>query len=454
LDNEKDIVLKLDSITKKYTSVTALDNVSITFSRGSVTSIYGPNGAGKSTLVKIICGEEKSDLGKIELRGNIVNFSNYPEALKAGVSYVPQDFGLLRNLSVSENIALANNQLNSKFKYSTSELENYISINKQIQFPLPELEAKIEDLSTYEQQIVAIHKTLSLNSDIIILDESTTNLNKQNFDDFKNVIDQLKVSGKTVIFISHKLDEVFEISDKIVILKEGVVLKECSVDKLSKNEVIQLFISKELSEKRISHEKRELLCELEIESNNLSRIQLSIGKGEVITIESDNTPLNQKIGYEIFDVLSNRIGLTVGIIPASRDEEALFSNLSLRDNLLINVRNKEDYQDKRLLEIRINRIAKDLRLKFGCWDQNINELSGGNKQKVIFGRWILNDFDLLILIEPTSGVDIETKEIIHRRIIDLKEKGKSFILISSDEGEQEMLQSRKIIVNQNTDRIC
>ena len=180
----------------------------------------------------------------------------------------------------------------------------------------------------------------------------------------------------------------------------------------------------------------------------VSEFNIKIVKGEVISLETYNTTLNQKIGYKLFDKFKQIKDLNVGIIPASREDEAIFANLSIRDNLLINVINLPKFWNKRKQDDSINKSAKELNLVFRNWNQNINELSGGNKQKIVFGRWILSKFDILILIEPTSGIDIETKEIIHNKILELKNEGKSFVLITSDEREQEELQTRKITINQ------
>jgi len=454
LNFDQNIVLTLNSITKNYAAATALSDVSVSFEKGQVTSIYGPNGAGKSTLVKIICGEEKPDFGTVSYKGHHVNFQNYKEALKSGISYVPQDFGLLNNLTALENVAIALNQLGSDIIYSIRNVENFIADRKQDGLPFPEFNTKVEDLSAYDQQLLATQKALIFSSDLLIFDESTTNINKLGFQEFRKVIKQLKDDGKAIIFISHKLDEVFSISDDVVILKEGKIIKKCKIDKISKDDIIKLFVTNVRPVNKHPWFEEDLLCRIEIENEDLDDIQLSISKGEIITFDTGDTSLNQELGYRFFDFLNKQKSLKVGIIPALRDEEAIFENLSVRDNLIINMIGKSKFRGKRKKETELNTIAEKLKLKFGDWNQSVNELSGGNKQKIVFGRWMLADFNLMILIEPTSGIDIQTKGIIHNTILDLKDDGKSFILLTSDEGEQKMLQTRKISLDQKTRMIC
>lgn len=448
------IILEVIGLTKTYLSTVALDDVSIAFEERKLTSIYGPNGAGKSTLIKIICGEEKADKGSILLNEKKVDFKMYKEALKSGISYVPQDFGLLNNLTVLENIAITNNQLNPKFIFSKNKLTTYIEKTKNQALPFPDINGLVEELSTYEKQLLATHKALFFNSQIIIFDESTTNINREGLNRFKKIVAKLKNQGKTIIFISHKLDEVFDISDNLIIFKDGKIVKKGVIDKISKKDVIKLFVSKKQNiTTPTTFVKDRVFCNVDFNIEGVSNIKITIAKGEVISLETHNTTLNHKIGYRLFYKLKHIKGLNVGIIPASREDEAIFSNLSIRDNLLINVINLPGFMDKQKQDDLINKIAKDLNLVFRDWNQNINELSGGNKQKVVFGRWILSKFDILIMIEPTSGIDIETKEFIHNKIVELKNEGKSFLLITSDEGEQEALQTRKITINQKAVKI-
>ncbi|MBU3928470.1 MAG: ATP-binding cassette domain-containing protein [Bacteroidetes bacterium] len=451
MDSNKKIILEVKGVTKTYLSTVALDNVSVSFEEGKVTSIYGPNGAGKSTLIKIICGVEKADKGAIFLKGKKVDFKTYKEALKNGISYLPQDFGLLNNLTVLENIAIAINQINPNLLFSRNELIKHIETTKNKFLPLPDINKTVEKLSAYEKQLLAIHKALFFKSDIIIFDESTTNLTKNGFIRFREVIETLKEQGKTIIFISHKLEEVFDISDNLLILKEGKIVKKDLISNINKTDILDLFLSKKkYFTSNLTLDNNDILCTVEMNIDDNFNFNFTIAKGEVIVLESTNTTLNQNIGYILFNKLKENNNLKVGLIPASREDEAIFSNLSIKDNLLIDVIKIPEFRTKKKQKDSINKIAKDLNLVYRDWEQSINELSGGNKQKIVFGKWILSNFDVLILIEPTSGVDIETKGIIHNKIIELKGEGKSFVLITSDEGEQEVLQTRKIILNEKS----
>ena len=411
-------MLELNGLSKSYGTTLALDNVSVKFKKGYVTSIYGPNGAGKSTLVKIICGEEKADEGKILYQGVNTEFKNYSQALKAGISYVPQDFGLLKNLTGFENIGIIKNLINSKILYYEAEVRKLINSIRH-NLPLPKLTTKVESMSAYDQQLLAIYKALLFESEIIIFDESTTSINKEDFNKLNKVIQNLKEYGKAIIFISHRLDEVMNISDEVIILKDGKLIKKHPISEVSKDEIIRHFISEGVPtiNKNGPEISSDPLCGFKIWNELIEATHISVAKGEIVALDTGDTSINQDIGYSVYEQLSKKYNLKVGIIPALRDDDAIFENLSIKDNLTLNVLQRDKYKSKTELSHAIDNVASQLKLKYQSWDQNINELSGGNKQKVIFGRWILADFDLLILIEPTAGIDLETKDIIHKSIL-------------------------------------
>ncbi len=439
-------MLTVKNINKNYGNTNALKNVNIQFKKGKVTSIYGPNGAGKSTLVKIICGIEKEYEGEIFLNDKITKANSYTQAIQQGISYVPQDFGLINNMTVRENLGIIQNTNNPVFFYKKNEIEKFIT-NNESDLPLPKLDTLVSKLSASEQQLLAIHKSLIFNSEIIIFDEPTTNLNQFDFKLFKEIILKLKKEGKIIIFISHRLKEVFSISDELITLKDGMILKSSVVSQISEEEIIDLFKESTLLQKgKKERAKVNSLCEINLNKSSdlYKNINIKIDKGDIISIDLGNMTLNHNIGYYIFNILSSEKKVKVGIVPAQREDEGLFKNLNIRDNLILNHFQRKIYKSSKDLNLALNELAQKLKLKYENWNQNIDELSGGNKQKIIFGRWLLADFDLLILIEPTSGIDLETKNIIHKMIIDLQNKGKSFILISSDETEHEILQNKKV----------
>ncbi|PID93418.1 MAG: hypothetical protein CSA95_08055 [Bacteroidetes bacterium] len=445
MKNKNDILFELQNVTKIYGKTIALDNISLQLKEGQITSIYGPNGAGKSTLVKILCGVEKISSGNINYQGRKLEFKGYREALKLGISYMPQDFGLLSNLTGWENIKIAHNQLNNLFWYKNeTNIPNLEQIQNTLKINLSYFNKKVHQLTNYQKQILAICKAILFDSNVYIFDESTTDLSNKDFQKFTTLLGGLKSRGVSILFISHKIDEVFTISDEIIVLKNGKLMSQKPVANTDKKEVINLFISKDSEPPKIEFPKLSpyhINCQI----NRELKLDFELFKGETVSINTKDSSLNQEIGYKLYDWLNLHSKYNVGIIPSNRDIEGIYPNLSIMDNLIANSQQHKDNILIRNKEIdAINSIVNKLELKYENWDQNINELSGGNQQKIIFTRWILADFDILILIEPTSGIDLKSKSIIHNTILEMANMGKSFILITSDEGEKLKLKSRNI----------
>jgi ribose transport system ATP-binding protein len=206
------IALEVKNISKRYNSLKALDNVCMTFDKGKVTSIYGPNGAGKSTLVKIICGVENRDSGIVLLNNCEVSFKRYKDAVAKKITYVPQDLGLVSNLTGLENLAFTLKNKRGSFLYKKHAIIDFLSLKKELLFPFRDNELEVKDLSEYQKQVLVINKAILANSEVLIFDESTTNFNDFDFELFKKIVGKLKELGKTIIFISHKIKEVYSIS--------------------------------------------------------------------------------------------------------------------------------------------------------------------------------------------------------------------------------------------------
>ncbi len=442
---------KIKHLTKSYGQTIALKNISFELLKGKITSIYGPNGAGKSTLVKILSGVEKVSEGKVIFNGVNMNFSGYRDALKAGISYMPQDFGLMPNLTGWENIKIAHNQLKKLLWYNEDKsISSRHDIEKIINFDLSFFNNKVEDLTNYQKQILAIYKAVSFDSIVYIFDESTTNLNHNDFRKFSGLLNDLKSHGISILFISHKIDEVFDISDEIIVIRNGESIYQKTIEGADKEEVISLFHSNDKASKKKKIELPDLppykiYCKIK----EKIELNFTLYKGETVTIDTGDTSLNQQIGYEIYDWLGKHTTNEVGIIPGNRIAEGIYPNLSIKDNLITNAQQhyKEVLIKNKEVEA-LNLVAERLELKYDNWDQSINDLSGGNQQKIVFGRWMIADFDILILIEPTSGIDLKSKDIIHNTILQMANSGKSFILITSDEGEKLKLNAKNIEVSE------
>lgn len=451
MTDKTNILFYLQNVTKKYGSTVALDNISLKIESGCIISIYGPNGAGKSTLVKILCGVEQANSGKLKFRNSELSFDSYTDALRAGVAYMPQDFGLIPNLTGWENIEVAKNKLNNLFWYNVKPdiieddaIQNFLNID------LTFFNRQVSELTNYQKQILAIYKAFSFGSSIYIFDESTTDLSSNDFQKFADLLVKLKNRGISILFISHKIDEVFSISDEIIVLRNGKLILQESTTLANKTTIIQMFISdsNQVTPKKVQTYSLPPYQIKHLINDNLE-LDFELNRGETKTINTGDTSLDQHIGYTLYKILKLNSNIQVGIIPGNRKAEGIYPNLSIKDNLLANAQQhlgqtivqKEDLH-------RVNTIAKQLDLKYENWHQSINELSGGNQQKIVFGRWMIADFDILILIEPTSGVDLKSKTIIHNTILEMNNEGKSFILITSDEGERIKLNAKTIGVKE------
>lgn len=438
-------MFEIQNLTKKYGDFLALDNVSLKISQGNITSIYGPNGAGKSTLVKILCGAEKFYEGRIIYRNKLVNFSNNIESLKEGISYIPQNFGLLHNLTGWENIAIVKNQLHPKIWYNSKKNKMDLDL-VDLNIDSKILNIKVADLTNYEKQLVAILKALSFESHTYIFDECTTNLNSRDFNRFSKILLNLKEKGKTIIFISHKIDEVLEISDNIVILKNGQLISHVNRNLISKEDIIHDFVPSNIETKRSENIPNKKV-NYHISLKDCFDLDFQLVPGQITVIETNDTARNQSIGYEIYRRLLKHSSITTAIIPGARDTEAIFPNLSVRENLLLNAfQPKHRFLISKSSDTSIAKITNKLDIKYENLKQKITELSGGNQQKIAFARWMIADFDIMVLIEPTSGIDLKAKEIIHNTILEMVADGKSFILVSSDEGEKLKLSCNNIRV--------
>ncbi len=451
MNKKKKIVFSVQDVVKLYGQTVALNNISVKIRKGHITAIYGPNGAGKSTLVKILCGVEKASKGNVTFNGVNMNFSEYMDALKAGISYMPQDFGLIPSLTGWENIKVAQNQLKGLFWYNEElNVTNDKEIQSSLDIDLSFFNRRVSELTNYQKQILAIYKAVSFDSSVYIFDESTTNLNHKDFLRFATLLTELKSRGISILFISHKIDEVFNVSDEIIVLRNGKLISQNPIGDADKNEVIKLFLSEgklpiqeevELSDLPSYHIK----CQI----NEGYELDLDFFRGETIAIDTGDTSLDQQVGYKLYDWVSQHFKGKVGIIPGNRNIEGIYPNLSIMDNLIANSQqHKNEFLIKCEEKNILNSVAERLELKYESWGQNINELSGGNQQKIVFGRWMIADFDILILIEPTSGIDLKSKAIIHKTILQMASEGKSFILITSDEGERIKLNAKNIGVKE------
>jgi len=460
IDNGK-VVVEVQNIAKRFPGVQALKGVSLVIERGSVHALVGENGAGKSTLMKILAGLYRPEEGKIIFQGEEVVFRNASESLDKGISTIYQELLLCPNLTIAENIFLGREPTNGPF-LSREVFARCQRELDRIGFSDLKPGARIADLTVAQQQMVEIAKALALDSKLIIMDEPTSSLTPGEVRHLFQTIRQLKENGKAIIFISHRIEEIFEIADHVTVLRDGELVASTPIGEVTYDDVVRLMVNRELaislSQRYEGGTGEELL-----EVRNLSRkgafedISFTLHSQEVLgfagLIGAGRTELMRGIfGIDPIDsgqvVIGGKavriespqqaIRLGLGMATEDRKHDGLFSALSVRENMTMAhlglgpltaimgfVRQRREVELARsyvnIMDIRTPGLATP-----------IISLSGGNQQKVILSRWLMTNPRVLILDEPTRGIDVGAKAEIHRLIRQLAQEGRGVIVVSSE----------------------
>lgn len=457
-------IIEFSNITKKFGNLTANDNISFAVRKNSVHCIVGENGAGKSTLMKILFGSYRQDSGKMKVNGKDVSFSSPLDAIANGIGMLHQHFMLIDDFTVMENVILGSEKTRNiriDFEESRRILEEYI---KKYNLDL-NLDKKISELSISEQQKVEILKLLYRNSDLIIFDEPTAVLSPVEVLEFFKIIFQFKVEGKTIILITHKLNEVREISDYVSVLRRGRLVYETEKDKLDLKTLSREIVgSVEIKDENTGYEYEGAKEEIAVLKNInllvnkipvLNNLELKLKRGEVYGVcgvegNGQNEVINILFGLEknfsgSLNILTDKISL----VPDDRLKKGMIKEFSVGENLIIKKKDCRYINNNCLMKAAEETISKyDVRLS----DINapMESLSGGNQQKVIIAREIELGNDLLIFSHPTRGVDIAASAFIHSMILEQKKNGKSVLLVSSDLDEILKLSDRLGVISKGS----
>lgn len=456
-------MLKFSDIKKSFSGVEVLHGVSFSIQPGFVTALVGENGAGKSTLMKILSGIYPNYEGSISIDNEKISYKNPREAKKAGISIIHQELSCIPDLTVAENIFLGEEPLRKFGFVNYSKLfEQTKKILEDFEFPYsPEI--MLRNISVGWQQIVEIAHALSSDAKILILDEPTSALTENEIKILFEKIRLLKEKGKIIIFISHRLEEIYEIADEIAVLRDGKFIGKYDANKIASSELISKMVGKTVDESLKA--KSFYLDETVLEVSNLKvhdksktyleDISFNLRKGEKLGVAgllgSGKTEMLKFLYGETklqhdgsiyyfgknYDPKSADHSLKEHIFYLSKDRktEGIFSGLDLIQNSSISV--LHNYSSRGFInnseEIKaVNDQVKTLNVKYKSLQQPIQFLSGGNQQKVLIGRGLLNDPKLLLLDEPTRGIDIGAKEEIYNLIDELSSSGISFIISSSE----------------------
>ena len=452
--------LELENISKTFPGVKALNKVKFDIYPGEVHSLVGENGAGKSTLIKVMSGAHQPDEGGIiKINGEQVKISNPIDAIKKGISVIYQDFSLFGNLTVAENIVI--NQIIEKNKLLLNWKEIRIKAEKALNVVGIKINPNeiVDNLSVAKKQMVAIAGAIAHNAKMIIMDEPTSALSKQEVENLYRIIDMLKSKNIAVMFVSHKMDELFKVSDRFTIFRDGQYVDTVKASDIDKKTLIAKMVGRDVNILNYANlnMKEEAILEIKglSKKGNYKNINLKLYKGEVLGITGLVGAGRSELFQTIFGILkadSGKIILEgeeinlnspwtalkkgIGYIPESRQTQGLVLEKKVSENitlpLLKNFTNKlgiiNTKKQSSLVHDLIDKL--DVRPK----DENLtaSQLSGGNQQKVVIAKWIATNPKILIVDEPTNGVDIGAKADIHKILRELAENGTSIIVISSE----------------------
>lgn len=454
-------IIQFENITKLFPGVVALDEVSFSISKGEVHAVVGQNGAGKSTLMNILAGEIQPDKGELIFNGDAITIPTPHAARQLGISVVYQELMLCPNLSILENVFLSQGRLKTKEKEDKLEELPIILADLGVNVPL---NTKIGELSVAKQQLVEIAKAVSFKSEVLVLDEPTSSLTASEAKKLFEIIKKLKSEGTTIIFISHRLEEVFEIADRITVLKDGKYVATLEKDKVEPGQLINLMIGKELSEMFFYEPPQKELNNICLRVKNLSRaglfqgINFELREGEILGVYglqgAGRTELVETIfglaradegEVQVFgrpvkiESTEKAIEFGLAMIPEDRRRTGLFANMDVKDNINIVKAPQLTTHFGFLLTQSFVRVAqefiKKLNIKTSGVFQLVKNLSGGNQQKVIVARWLAINPRIILMDEVTRGIDVGAKAEMYKIIHNLRKEGISILLISSELSE-------------------
>lgn len=478
-------LIKMEGISILFPGVQALDNVDFSLKRGEIHALVGENGAGKSTLIKVLTGVERQDKGTISMDGNIIHVRSPQQAQELGISTVYQEINLCPNLTVAENILIGREPR----KYGRIDWK---TANSQARQYLQRLAIDIDvtqTLGTYSvalQQMTAIVRALEIAAArVLILDEPTSSLDAHETDQLFSVMRQLKSEGMGIIFITHFIGQVYEVADRITILRNGKLVGTFDTDTLSRLDLIAKMIGRNISEfdemSKIKLESaKHIQTEAVLEARELGRLgeiepfDLNLHRGEVVGLagllgsgrtetagllfgvekpDTGTIVVNGK-PVKVFSPLAS-IKRGVGLCPEDRKAAGIVDELTVRENIILAMQASRGWFKYLSLAQQYeiaDRYIQLLNIATPSADQPVKNLSGGNQQKVILARWLATNPEILILDEPTRGIDVGAKAEIQKLVLSLAEEGKSCMFISS-ELEEVLRTCHRIVVLREREKV-
>jgi ribose transport system ATP-binding protein len=475
-------LFEVKQITKKFSGVTALSAVDLILNKGKVTALIGENGAGKSTLLKIMSGIYTDYEGRMVYKDEEVKFSRPKDAQDRGISIIHQELNLIPHLTVAQNIFLGRELTNSfgfldadKMVQKTRELLERLKLEVEPNTP-------VSTLKVGQQQIVEIAKALLTESEVVFMDEPTSAIGESEVAVLFEIINQLKADGKAIVYISHKLDELFALADDFVVLRDGIVVGRGIVSEMSRPQLIHMMAGRELSvtkKSRKKHigEKALQINALKLENPEnpnrplLKNISFDLSEGEILGIYGLMGAGRTELCESLFGLHHGRVSGSIllngkemrfkspktaiengmALVPEDRKKDGIIPGMSVSQNLSLTVLEKLSkfgFLNAEMGTKLYDKYVSSLKIKVNTEEQAIKNLSGGNQQKVILGKWMETEPKVLMLDEPTRGIDINAKNEIHELISRLSESGISILIISSEIPEILAISDRILVMSE------
>jgi rhamnose transport system ATP-binding protein len=467
-------ILTLSGLCKSFPGVRALNAVSLSLAPGRVTALIGENGAGKSTIVKILTGIYRPDSGEVRIAGEPTSFASPRDAWAAGVAAIHQETVMFDELSVAENIFMGHMPTASGRLVDWPQMRaRSAELLRSIDAPIPP-DFKLKRLSVAQKHLVEIARALSHEARVVIMDEPTAALSANEIDDLFRIVAQLKAEGRAIVFISHKFDEVFRIADDFICLRDGEKVGEGAITSVTEAQLVRMMVGRPIDQ--VFPKRNVPIGDVELSVRGLSNateyadVSFDLRKGEILGLYGLIGAGRTEAMQGLFGITptargsitlegkrlairapSDAIAAGISYVPEDRQEQGAILSLGVRENVtLANLFRyvRGLFLSRSAEQDETRRLGRRLAVKAANWEQRLAELSGGNQQKVVIAKWLATQPKVIILDEPTKGIDIGSKAAVHEFIGELAEEGLAVVLISSELPEVMGLADRVIVMKE------
>lgn len=466
-----ELVLEARNVTKRFPGVLALSNVNFRLVKGKVHALMGENGAGKSTLMKIIAGIYQADEGEIYLHGRKVSFQTPKHALNHGISMIHQELSPILDMTIAENLFLGKEFCKGKFvDYKRMNQEASALLEKVGVSLHPAMQMK--ELTVSQMQMVEIAKALSCEAEIIIMDEPSATITEREISNLFRIIKSLKEEGKCIVYITHKMDEVFRIADEITVFRDGEYIGTYDSDQIDENQLVVKMVDRELT--KIYPERTNKIGDVVMKVEHLSQtgvfedISFDLRRGEILGFSGLMGSGRTEVMNALFGITRptsgsiyingekfgkprprKAISKGIGYVTEDRKRNGLVLEMSVYDNTILpsldKLSNKVGAVNSKQSMKVAEKYKEILNIKTPSMQQKVKQLSGGNQQKIVLAKWLIQNPDVLIFDEPTRGIDVGAKTEIYKLVAKLAEEGKAIIFISSEMPEILGMSDRVIV---------